>query len=397
MDRQKILEYHKGGKTGTQVKKPVETREELSIAYTPGVAEVCGEIKQDNEKAYDYTNKGNSVAVITNGTAVLGLGNIGVLASKPVMEGKSVLFKKFGDVDATDVLVDTAEIEKFVEAVKLIFKGYGGINLEDVKSPECFEIEKRLRKELDIPVFHDDQHGTAIVTGAGLLNALKVAGKKIGEVKIVINGAGAAGIACVRLFLELGVNVKNVFMFDREGVITKTHKEDHKREFGVDEIISLEGAMEGADVFVGVSAGNVVTAEMIKSMAENPIVFAMANPEPEIRPEIAHEARKDVIMATGRSDYPNQINNVLAFPFIFRGALDVRARGINETMKMAAAKALAGAVKEIRKDQIIPDIFDKRAGVEVAFAVAKAAVESGVAQKKIDLGKYREELEKRIG
>jgi len=405
--KQKALDYHKAnensraGKIGTAITKPCKNAEDLSLAYTPGVAFPCLEIAKDKELAYKYTNKGNSVAVISNGTAVLGLGNIGALAGKPVMEGKAVLFKKFSDINATDILINSENIEEIVNVVKLISPTYGGINLEDIKAPECFEIEERLKKELDIPVFHDDQHGTAIVSSAGLINALEVTNKKINKIKVVFLGAGAAGIACAKLFLELGVKKENLILCDSKGVIYQGRKNlnKQKEEFAIEtNLRTLEEAIKSADVFVGVSAKDALSSEMLKSMNENPIVFAMANPEPEINPEIAHSVRDDVIVATGRSDYPNQINNVLAFPFIFRGALDVRAREINNKMKIAAATALADIAKKngLKKDYIIPSPFDKNVVVEVSLAVAKAGIETGVARKKIDLKKYREELERKF-
>ena len=405
--KQKALDYHKAnensraGKIGTAITKPCKNAEDLSLAYTPGVAFPCLEIAKDKELAYKYTNKGNSVAVISNGTAVLGLGNIGALAGKPVMEGKAVLFKKFSDINATDILINSGNIEEIVNVVKLISPTYGGINLEDIKAPECFEIEERLKKELDIPVFHDDQHGTAIVSSAGLINALEVTNKKINKIKVVFLGAGAAGIACAKLFLELGVKKENLILCDSKGVIYQGRKNlnKQKEEFAIEtNLRTLEEAIKSADVFVGVSAKDALSSEMLKSMNENPIVFAMANPEPEINPEIAHSVRDDIIVATGRSDYPNQINNVLAFPFIFRGALDVRAREINNEMKIAAATALADIAKKngLKKDYIIPSPFDKNVVVEVSLAVAKAGIETGVARKKIDLKKYREELERKF-
>jgi len=402
----KALDYHCGGegcrpgKIGTAITKPCENAEQLSLAYTPGVAVPCLEIEKNPEKAYDYTNKGNSVAVVSNGTAVLGLGNIGALAGKPVMEGKAVLFKHFGDVDAVDVLIDSQDVEKIIETVKLISLTYGGINLEDIKAPECFEIEERLKSMLDIPVFHDDQHGTAIVSAAGLINALKIAKKKFEEIKVVFLGAGAAGIACAKLFLELGVKKENTIMCDSRGVIYKGRENlnKQKEEFAVEtDLRTLEEAMKDSDVFVGVSVKDAVNPEMLKSMNENPIVFAMANPDPEINYNLAKETREDVIMATGRSDFPNQINNVLGFPYIFRGALDVRAKEINEEMKMAAAKALAKVAEDkLSKDYIIPTPFDKNAAVEVSFAVAEAGMKSGVARKEINLEEYRRELEKKF-
>ena len=405
--KQKALDYHKAnensraGKIGTAITKPCKNAEDLSLAYTPGVAFPCLEIAKDKELAYKYTNKGNSVAVISNGTAVLGLGNIGALAGKPVMEGKAVLFKKFSDINATDILINSENIEEIVNVVKLISPTYGGINLEDIKAPECFEIEERLKKELDIPVFHDDQHGTAIVSSAGLINALEVTNKKINKIKVVFLGAGAAGIACAKLFSDMGIKKENLILCDSKGVIYQGRKNlnKQKEEFAIEtNLRTLEEAIKSADVFVGVSAKDALSSEMLKSMNENPIVFAMANPEPEINPEIAHSVRDDVIVATGRSDYPNQINNVLAFPFIFRGALDVRAREINNEMKIAAATALADIAKKngLKKDYIIPSPFDKNVVVEVSLAVAKAGIETGVARKKIDLKKYREELERKF-
>lgn len=396
---EKVLEYHRGGKIGTEIKKKLEDKQDLSLAYTPGVAIPCLKIQEDKNKAYEYTNKKNSVAIITNGTAVLGLGNIGALAGKPVMEGKAALFKHFADVDAVDVLINSKNVDEVVGTIKNISLTYGGINLEDIKAPECFEIEEKLKKELDIPVFHDDQHGTAIVCCAGLINALKIAGKKINDVKVVFLGAGAAGIASARLFLELGVKKENLIMCDSVGVIHKGRElNEYKKEFAVEKNLGgLKDVIKSADVFVGVSVRDSLTPEMLLSMNKNPIVFAMANPEPEINYEIAKRTRSDVILATGRSDYPNQINNVLAFPFVFRGALDVRAREINREMKIAAARTLANLVGDkLSRDCIIPSPFDKNVAVEVSFAVAKAAIESGVAREKIDLEKYRKELEKKF-
>ena len=418
---QEALDYHSGksygskpGKTGTEITKPCENVRDLSLAYTPGVAVPCLEIEKNPMKAYDYTSKGNTVAVVSNGTAVLGLGNIGALAGKPVMEGKAVLFKKFSGVDAVDVLVDSENIDEIVNIVKKISKTYGGINLEDIKAPECFEVERKLKKEIDIPVFHDDQHGTAIVSAAGFLNALEIAGKKIEDVKIIFVGAGAAGIACAKLFCELGAKREKIIMIDSQGIVCEGRECNiYKKEFAVKGMGgTLADAIKDADVFIGVSKKDVLTSEMLLSMASTPIVFAMANPDPEIKYEIAKQTREDVIIATGRSDYPNQINNVLAFPYVFRGALDVRASEINEEMKMAAARALAKVAKmpatkqvkkiypdekfEFGKDYIIPKPFDKRVAVEVSYAVAKAGIDSGVAGKKIDLERYRKELEKRF-
>jgi malate dehydrogenase (oxaloacetate-decarboxylating)(NADP+) len=404
--KQKALDYHKGcensrpGKIGTAITKPCENAEQLSLAYTPGVALPCLEIQKDKSKAYDYTNKGNSVAVISNGSAVLGLGNIGALAGKPVMEGKAVLFKKFGDVDAIDVLINTQNPEKIIEVVELISQTYGGINLEDIKAPECFEIEEKLKKILDIPVFHDDQHGTAIVSVAGLINALKISGKKVEDVKVVFLGAGAAGIACAKLFLEFGIKKENTIMCDSQGVIYKERDNlnKQKQEFAINtELRTLKEAINNSDVFVGVSIKDALTPEMLLSMKENPIVFAMANPDPEIDYNLAKKTREDIIMATGRSDFPNQINNVLGFPFIFRGALDVQAKEINEEMKIAAAKALAKIAEDkLSKDYIIPSPFDKKVAVEVSFAVAEAAIKTNVARKEIDLEKYKKELKEKF-
>jgi malate dehydrogenase (oxaloacetate-decarboxylating)(NADP+) len=382
MDKKEILEYHKGGKIEICIKKKFDDRKDLSIAYTPGVAIPCLEIAKDSSKAYEYTNKANSVAIITNGTSVLGLGNIGALAAKPVMEGKSMLFKRFADIDAFDILVDTSDVDEFVRTVKNISKTFGGINLEDIKAPECFEIEEKLKDELDIPVFHDDQHGTAIVIGAGLLNALEITGKNIGEVKIVISGAGAAGIASAKFLILLGVKKGNLIMVDSIGVITTNRNVNkYKKEFAISRNIKTLGeAVKNSDVFIGVSKKDIFTADMLRSMNSKPIVFAMANPDPEIKPEIALETRDDVILATGRSDYPNQINNVLAFPFIFRGALNVRAKKINEKMKLAAAYEIAKIAREdmrFGRDFIVPDIFNDKLKGRISKVVAKAAIESG--------------------
>ncbi|MBN2814237.1 MAG: NADP-dependent malic enzyme, partial [Bacteroidales bacterium] len=395
--REEALHYHSCGRPGkVEVipTKPYNTQYDLSLAYTPGVAEPCLEIHKNPEDAYIYTAKCNLVAVISNGTAVLGLGNIGSLAGKPVMEGKGLLFKVFADVDVFDIEVDETDVEKLIATVKAISPTFGGINLEDIKAPECFEIEERLKSELDIPVFHDDQHGTAIISAAGLLNSLEITGKKIEEIRVVINGAGASAISCGRLYKKLGVKPGNFLMLDSKGVITtsRTDLNKYKREFAQDvQISTLAEAIKGADMFLGLSTGNVLTKEMLKTMAPNPVVFAMANPTPEISYEDAVDARKDVIIATGRSDYPNQVNNVLGFPFIFRGALDVRAKTINEEMKLAAVYALAGLAKEAVPDQvnaaykvsnltfgreyIIPKPLDPRLITRVAPAVARAAME----------------------
>lgn len=414
--REEALAYHKMGRPGKielGLTKPCKTQKDLSLAYTPGVAEPCREIHKDKENCWVYTVRGNLVAVITDGTAVLGLGNIGPLAGKPVMEGKCVLFKRFADVDAFDMEVDEKDKEKFIEIVAALEPTFGGINLEDIKAPECFYIEERLIERMDIPVFHDDQHGTAIIVAAGLLNALEITGKKIDNIKVVFNGAGAAGIACAKLLTKMGVSREGMVMCDRHGIITEeTASNKYKMEFASKKGGTLEDAMRGADVFIGVSVGNVVSQAMVKSMGKSPIIFAMANPDPEILPEAAKEARKDAIVATGRSDYPNQVNNVLGFPFIFRGALDVRARKINNEMKIAAAHALArlaheevleevrdaygGAELKFGPDYIIPKPLDPRVLYFEAPAVAEAAMKSGVARIEIDIEKYREELKARI-
>jgi len=414
--REEALAYHKMGRPGKielGLTKPCKTQKDLSLAYTPGVAEPCREIHKDKENCWVYTVRGNLVAVITDGTAVLGLGNIGPLAGKPVMEGKCVLFKRFADVDAFDMEVDEKDKEKFIEIVAALEPTFGGINLEDIKAPECFYIEERLIERMDIPVFHDDQHGTAIIVAAGLLNALEITGKKIDNIKVVFNGAGAAGIACAKLLTKMGVSREGMVMCDRHGIITEeTASNKYKMEFASKKGGTLEDAMRGADVFIGVSVGNVVSQAMVKSMEKSPIIFAMANPDPEILPEAAKEARKDAIVATGRSDYPNQVNNVLGFPFIFRGALDVRARKINNEMKIAAAHALArlaheevleevrdaygGAELKFGPDYIIPKPLDPRVLYFEAPAVAEAAMKSGVARIEIDIEKYREELKARI-
>lgn len=405
------------GKIQVVPTKKHATQRDLSLAYSPGVAIPCLEIEKNPEDAYKYTAKGNLVAVISNGTAVLGLGDIGALAGKPVMEGKGLLFKIFADIDVFDIEVDTKDIEKFIDTVKNIAPTFGGINLEDIKAPEAFEIERRLKEELDIPVMHDDQHGTAIISAAALKNAIEIANKEIDKVKIVINGAGAAAISCTRLYVALGAKLDNIVMCDSKGVIRKDAENlsSQKAEFATSRNIhTLQDAMVDADVFVGLSVGNVVTSKMLKTMAPNPIVFAMANPDPEITYNDAVKARKDVIMATGRSDYPNQVNNVLGFPFIFRGALDVRATKINEEMKLAAVHALANLAKEtvpeqvnitygetnlhFGKDYIIPKPFDHRLITTVPPAVAKAAMESGVAKNPIkDWDAYKEVLAERLG
>ena len=418
--RNEALKYHQyptPGKIQVVPTKKHATQKDLSLAYTPGVAVPCLEIEKNSEDAYKYTSKGNLVAVISNGTAVLGLGDIGALAGKPVMEGKGLLFKIFADIDVFDIEVDTHDVEKFIETVKNIAPTFGGINLEDIKAPEAFEIERRLKEELDIPVMHDDQHGTAIISAAALKNAVELAGKDLSKVKIVVSGAGAAAISCSRLYLSIGVKRENLIMCDSKGVIRKDidNLTEQKSEFATDrDLHTLEEAMIDSDVFIGLSKGNLVSPELLMSMAKNPIVFAMANPTPEIEYELAVKTRKDIIMATGRSDNPNQVNNVLGFPFIFRGALDVRATGINEEMKIAAVHALANLAKETVPEQvniaygklnmqfgreyIIPSPFDHRLITEVPLAVAKAAMDSGIAKRPItDWDAYKEELAERLG
>ncbi|PKA83254.1 allosteric NADP-dependent malic enzyme [Ulvibacter sp. MAR_2010_11] len=418
--RREALLYHakpKPGKIQVVPTKKYATQRDLSLAYSPGVAEPCLEIEKDVKNVYKYTAKGNLVAVISNGTAVLGLGNIGPEASKPVMEGKGLLFKIFADIDVFDIEVGTEDIDEFVATVKNIAPTFGGINLEDIKAPEAFEIERRLKEELDIPVMHDDQHGTAIISAAALLNALEITKKKIKDVSIVISGAGAAAVSCTRLYKAFGAKAENIVMLDSTGVIRKDRENlsVEKTEFATSrKIDTLEQAMKKADVFVGLSIANIVTPQMLKSMAKNPIVFAMANPDPEIEYDVAVKTREDIIMATGRSDHPNQVNNVLGFPFIFRGALDVRATKINEAMKMAAVKALADLAKQpvpeqvniaygetklnFGKEYIIPKPFDPRLIATVPPAVAKAAMESGVATEPItDWEKYKDELYERMG
>ena len=418
--RREALVYHakpQPGKIKIVPTKPYATQRDLALAYSPGVAEPCLEIEKNIEKVYKYTAKGNIVAIITNGTAVLGLGDIGPEAAKPVMEGKSLLFKIFADIDGIDIELDTKDVEKFIETVKVIAPTFGGINLEDIKAPEAFEIERRLKDELDIPVMHDDQHGTAIISAAALLNALEIAGKKIEKVKFVVSGAGAAAISCSRMYKAFGARSENIVMLDSRGVIRKDRESlsEEKEEFATSrKIDTLEEALKGADVFIGLSIANILTPDMLKTMAKTPIVFAMANPDPEIDYKLACKTRDDIIMATGRSDHPNQVNNVLGFPFIFRGALDVRASKINEAMKMAATLALAKLAKEpvpelvniaygatrltFGKDYIIPKPFDPRLIAEIPPAVARAAIESGVAQSPVeDWDRYREELLKRSG
>jgi malate dehydrogenase (oxaloacetate-decarboxylating)(NADP+) len=418
--KEDALEYHSSppaGKISITPTKPCRTQRDLSLAYTPGVAEPCLEIERDASLAYKYTAKGNLVAVVTNGTAVLGLGNIGAAAGKPVMEGKAVLFKRFADIDVFDIELATEDPQDVIRACQLLEPTFGGINLEDIKAPDCFVVEEELRRTLRIPVFHDDQHGTAIITGAALLNAVALAGKRIDEIRVVFNGAGASAIACAEHLTRLGVPRDHITMCDLHGVIYAGREEDmneYKQRFAVETAArTLSEALTGADVFVGLSSGNCVTAEMIRPMAPRPIIFALANPDPEIPYDIAKAARPDAIIATGRSDFPNQVNNVLGFPFIFRGALDVRATAINDEMKLAATHALAALAREdvpdsVRRayglenlefgpEYIIPKPFDSRVLIWEASAVAKAAMDSGVAQFPVDLDEYRRQLERRLG
>ena len=419
--KEDALNYHTQGKPGkieVVPTKPLSSQMDLALAYSPGVAVPCLEIEADIENVYKYTAKGNLIAVISNGTAVLGLGDIGPEASKPVMEGKAVLFKKFAGIDVFDIEINEKDPKKLIQIIKSLEPTFGGINLEDIKAPECFEIEQTLKREMKIPVMHDDQHGTAIISGAALLNALEVVDKKISEIKLVVNGAGASAVACTRFYISLGVKRENILMCDKEGVIRKDRTEhmDHiKEEFATDrDLHTLSEALTGADVFLGLSAGNIVSQDMVKLMAPNPIVFALANPDPEIPYQLAIEAREDLIMATGRSDHPNQVNNVLGFPYIFRGALDVRATEINEAMKMAAAQAIAKLAKEPVPDivnkaygesitgfgrlYLIPKPLDPRLITTIAPAVAKAAMDSGVAKNPIkDWDAYELELQERIG
>ncbi len=419
--KEKALRYHesggKPGKVSVVPTKPCTTADELSLAYTPGVAKPVLEIEANPEDAYRYTSKGNLVAVISNGTAILGLGDRGALASKPVMEGKGVLFKRFADIDVFDIEIDETDPKKLIEMIKAMEPTFGGVNLEDIKGPECFEIEQALIEQCDIPIFHDDQHGTAIISTAGLMNACDIVGKKLEEVKVVVNGAGAAGISCAKMFVAAGVSRENIIMLDSKGVIYKgrtgsmtIQKEEFARET---DLRTLEDAMVGADVFMGLSVADCVTPKMLSSMAKDPIVFAMSNPNPEISYELAVATRSDVIMATGRSDFPNQINNVLGFPFIFRGALDVRATTISEGMKMAAAKAIAALAREdvpeivakayggrefsFGREYIVPKPFDPRVISWEAVAVAKAACDEGLAKTPIeDWVAYEESLVKRM-
>jgi malate dehydrogenase (oxaloacetate-decarboxylating)(NADP+) len=417
--KEEALQFHIGdrpGKIEVVATKPCQTQRDLSLAYTPGVAVPCLEIEKNPQDAFKYTSRGNLVGVVSNGTAVLGLGNIGALAGKPVMEGKGVLFKRFADVDVFDIEVNTQDPKKMIEFCQLLEPTFGGINLEDIKAPECFEIEETLKATMKIPVFHDDQHGTAIISAAALLNALEIVNKKPADVRLVVNGAGAAGFSCAELYIRMGVKRENVFMVDTKGVIYKGRTagmNKYKERFARDtQFRTLEEVTKGADVLVGLSVKGAFTKEMIASMARDPIVFAMANPAPEISPEEALSVRKDLIMATGRSDYPNQINNVLGFPFIFRGALDVHATCINEEMKEAAVRALAALTKEpvpqevfdaydiksleFGREYIVPKPFDPRVLLWESLAVAKAAIESGVAQKKIDMEEYKKMLEQRL-
>ena len=423
--RDDALDYHAAepaGKITVVPTKPHGTQRELSLAYSPGVAYPCKEIESDPDKAYKYTSKGNLVAVVSNGTAVLGLGDIGALAGKPVMEGKGLLFKAFADIDVFDIEVDRTDVDEFVEAVKAIAPTFGGINLEDIKAPECFEIERRLVKELDIPVMHDDQHGTAIISGAALLNGLEVVEKDIGEIKVVVSGAGASAISCAHHYIRLGVKPENMILVDSKGILTDSRKDagelnEYKAEFARDiPDGGLDSALEGADLFLGLSKGGIVSGDMVAKMADRPLIFALANPDPEITPDEVYKVREDAVVATGRSDYPNQINNVLGFPYIFRGALDVRAKQITESMKMAATHAIADLAKQPVPDDVaaayggeqlqfgpeylIPKPFDARVLIWEASAVAEAAVNEGVARiptDDFDAERYREELEARLG
>ena len=420
-DRDEALAYHAGSRPG-KIKvvptKPTVTAQDLALAYSPGVAEPCREIAAEAERVFRYTAKGNLVAVVSNGTAVLGLGNIGALAGKPVMEGKGVLFKRFADIDVFDIEIDSEDPAEVIKTCQLIAPTFGGINLEDIRAPECFEIERTLKETLDIPVFHDDQHGTAIISGAALLNALEITGKRIDEIKVVFSGAGASGIACGKLYKDLGVRAENILMADSRGVIHTGRMEQlnvHKQEFAREtDARTLADALKGADVFVGLSQAGLLTEAMVGSMAPKPVVFAMANPDPEISPDAVKAVRDDAITATGRSDYPNQVNNVLGFPFIFRGALDVRAHSINEEMKQAAVRALAElaqrgeAVPQVVRNAypgesfdfgphyIIPKPFDPRVLLYVAPAVAQAAMDSGVARAPVDIAAYEQRLQERI-
>ncbi|MCB9087622.1 MAG: NADP-dependent malic enzyme [Calditrichae bacterium] len=412
--------YHRSGRPGKieiSVTKPCVTQRDLSLAYTPGVAEPCLRIEKNPDEIFDYTARGNLVAVVSNGTAVLGLGDIGAGAGKPVMEGKGVLFKRFADIDVFDLEIDSHDPDEIIRTVKLLEPTFGGINLEDIKAPECFYIEEELKKQMNIPVFHDDQHGTAIISGAGLINALEISGKKADQLRVIISGAGASAIACANFYISLGVQRKNIMMFDSKGLIYKGRTagmNPFKEQFAVEhDPITLEEAFRGADMFLGLSVANAISPEMVKGMADHPIIFALANPDPEIAYDVARKARPDALIATGRSDYPNQVNNVLGFPFIFRGALDVRATSINEEMKIAAARALANLTREpvpysvmkayklehlsFGPDYIIPNPFDPRVLIWEASAVAQAAIDTGVARKPIDINEYKEQLEERLG
>ncbi len=415
---QDVLDYHSSGRPGkieVVPTKKVDTQRDLSLAYTPGVARVVEEIERDPETAFDYTARGNLVAVVTNGTAILGLGNRGPLAAKPVMEGKAVLFKRFADIDVFDIELDAATVDQVVAVVAALAPTFGGINLEDIKAPDCFEVETRLKEMLDIPVFHDDQHGTAIITGAALMNALEITGKSISDIKVVVCGAGAAALACSEFYVTMGARRPNMRLVDTKGVVYAGRRENmnpHKERFAADtDERSLADALRGADVFLGLSGKDLLTPEMLRTMAERPVVFACANPDPEIRYEAARAARPDVIVGTGRSDYPNQINNLLGFPFIFRGALDVRARTINDQMKLAAARALAALAHEgvpdcmleafgggsisFGPDYLIPKPLDPRILFWESPAVARAAMETGVARRPVDLAGYVKALQSR--
>lgn len=417
--KDEALHYHEEGRPGKieiVPTKPYSTQKDLSLAYSPGVAFPSMEIEKDPEEVYKYTDRGNLVGVLSNGTAVLGLGDVGPLAGKPVMEGKALLFKIFAGIDAFDLEIDAREVDKFVEVAKAVSPTFGGINLEDIKAPECFEIERKLKEECDIPVMHDDQHGTAIISAAALINAVEIQGKKIEEIKLVVNGAGAAAISCTRLYHKLGVRKENIVLCDSKGVVHNRRGDlnSNKKEFATDkDILTLAQALSGADVFLGLSVGNILNADMIKTMAPKPIIFALANPDPEIDYEEAVRAVPDIIVATGRSDYPNQVNNVLGFPYIFRGALDCEATAINEEMKISAVYAIAGLAKQpvppeveaaydvcelkFGRDYILPKPFDPRLLFNVSPAVAKAAIESGVAKKPIDdWDKYQQYLKKLV-
>ncbi len=412
--KDKSLKYHKyplPGKTAITITKPCDTAEQLSLAYTPGVAIPCLEIAEKGDNAFLYTNRRNLVAVISNGTAVLGLGDIGPLASKPVMEGKAVLFKKFAGIDVFDIEIDEKDSDRLIEIIKSLEPTFGGINLEDIKAPECFYIERELKKRMDIPVFHDDQHGTAVIASAGLINALQLTGKDVSRIKMIISGAGAAAISTADMFVSLGIRNENIFMYDSTGLIHRGRHDlnEYKEKYSLhDKDVPMKTAIEGADVFLGLSVKGILTAEMLRSMGSSPVVFALANPDPEIDPSVACTVRDDLILATGRSDFPNQVNNVLGFPFIFRGALDCSAKAVTENMKMAAAEALARTarmkvpkyIKEIYNtelgfspDYIIPKPFDRRVLVEESSAVLQAAVKDGVNREDVNIDEYRKKLE----